>query len=68
MVKTSYGLDVSIEIERDIATDTASVIVHAPMYLKKRWVMPHCYKSSKFSDLKIINDSDFKTVMIKHYL
>jgi len=65
--KTKYGLDVSVEIVRDSETDTAHVHVHAPIYKVKHWIMPHSYRSSAFTDFEIINDSDFKSVMIKHY-
>lgn len=64
---TSYGCKVSIEIERDTETDTAAVNIHAPLYIKKFWKMPHCYKASQFTDLEIINDSDFKRVMCSHF-
>jgi hypothetical protein len=66
-ISTSYGCKVSVEIERDAETDTATVNVHAPLYIKKFWTMPHCYKASQFTDLQIINDSDFKRVMFSHF-
>jgi len=65
--KTKFGLNVSVEIIRNNETDTAYVHVHAPMYMDKHWVMNHSYKSSAFSDHKILNDWDFVTVMSKHY-
>lgn len=65
--KTSFGLDVSVEIVRDAETDTARVDVHAPMYVRKLWTMPHSYKASQFTDFQIINDSDFVRVMLAHY-
>lgn len=65
--KTSFGLDVSVEIVRNSETDTANVKVFAPMYVKKVWTMPHSYRSSQFSDSQILRDSDFLSVMTKHY-
>lgn len=65
--KTRFGLDVSVEIVRNTETDTAHVHVHAPMYVNKHWVMKHSYQSSAFSDSKILRDSDFISVMAKHY-
>jgi len=64
---TKYGLNVSVEIVRDSETDTAHVHVHAPIYMNKHWVMNHSYKSSAFTDFQIIKDSDFVSVMCKHY-
>lgn len=66
-ITTPYGLNVSVEIVRDKDTDTARVDVYAPMYTRKLWTMPHCYKASQFTDSQIINDSDFHRVMLKHY-
>jgi hypothetical protein len=65
--KTRYGFDVSIEIVRDSENDIAHVHVHAPMYINKHWVMTHSYQSSAFSDSQILRDSDFVSVMAKHY-
>lgn len=65
--KTKYGLDVSVEIIRDNISDTAQVKVFAPLYVNKEWVMLHSYKSSQFTDNKILNDSDFHSVLSKHY-
>lgn len=62
-----YGFDVSVEILRDIKTNTATVNVHAPLYKNKLWKMPNSYKSSEFSDREIIRDSDFVSTMLKHY-
>ena len=66
-ILTSYGYKVYVEIERDAETDTATVNVHAPIYMKKFWTMPHCYKASQFTDFQIINDCDFKRVMCSHF-
>lgn len=66
-LSTPYGLNVAVEIVRDIQTDTAQVNVYAPLYMVKLWTMPHSYKSSQFTDFEIINDSDFTTTMLKHY-
>jgi hypothetical protein len=64
---TPYGLDISVEIVRDSETDTARVDVHAPLYMRKLWTMPHSYRASHFSDAQILKDSDFKRVMLTHY-
>jgi hypothetical protein len=65
--KTSFGLDVSVEIVRDSETDTANVKVFAPIYVQKVWTMPHSYRSSQFTDHEILKDTDFVSVMTKHY-
>ena len=62
-----YGYKVSVEIIRDLETDSAYVKVYAPMYMKKEWTFTFCYTSSHFSDYKILNDYNFITEMIKHY-
>lgn len=67
LYKTKFGLDISVKIVRDSEKDTATVHVFAPMYLKKHWVMSHSYKSSEFSDSQILRDSDFVSVMARHY-
>lgn len=67
MYKTPYGLKVSVEIVRDTATDTARVVVHAPLYVIKQWTMSHSYKASEFSDHEILRDHDFVRVMSKRY-
>lgn len=64
---TPYGLKVSVEIVRDTTTDTARVVVHAPLYVNKQWTMPHCYKSTAYSDHAILQDHDFTRVMCNHY-
>ena len=64
---TSFGLKVSVEIERDSDKDIAYVNVIAPLYVNKDWRMPHSYKASQFSDGQILNDSDFIRVMLNHY-
>jgi hypothetical protein len=66
-IPVPFGIKVSVEISRDIETDTATVIVHAPIYKTKRWELSQSYKSSQFSDYKIINDCDFIRVMRKHF-
>ena len=67
-IPVPYGFCVSVEIDRDDSdNDNAKVIVHSPCYLNKKWFMEHCYKSSEFTDAEIIMDSDFKTVMLKHF-
>lgn len=64
---TKYGINVSVEIIREADTDTAFVKVHAPLYIRKEWVMTFCYKSSIFSDCKILMDSSFQNEMIRSY-
>lgn len=64
---TNYGYKISVEIVRDSETDTARVNVHAPLYIKKLWTMPHCYKSSEFLDRDILKDSDFHRVLSNSY-
>ena len=64
---TEYGYKVSVEIVRDIETDTAYVKVIAPMYIVKEWTFTHSYKSSDFSDYEILKDRDFQKVMLNHY-
>jgi hypothetical protein len=66
-IPVPFGYKVSVEIVRDIETDTATVIVHAPMYKTTRLTIPHCYKSTQFSDYQIINDHDFISVMVKYF-
>lgn len=67
LYSTNYGYKVSVEIVRDTQTDTARVIVHAPMYMRKKWEMSHSYRSSHFSDYEILHDSDFIRVMSGAY-
>lgn len=64
---TTFGFKVSVEIIRDIEVDVAYVDVVAPMYVIKRFRIPHCYGSSKFSDAQILKDSDFIRVMVSHF-
>ena len=66
-IPVPFGLDVSVEISRDIETDNATVTVHAPMYKTKRWAIQHSYSSAQFSDYQIINDHDFISVMVKYF-
>ena len=66
-IPVSFGCKVSVEIVRDIKTNTATVNVHAPLYKNKLWAMTHSYKASQFSDYEIINDCDFISVMCKHF-
>lgn len=63
----NFGLKVSVNIIRDNIKDIAIVQVNAPMYINKQWTMPHSYKSSHFTDNKILNDSDFIRVLSLHY-
>lgn len=62
-----YGLDVSVEILRDAETDTAQVKIYAPMYVNKEHVLPFSFRSSQFTDAKILKDHDFNTYMLKRY-
>lgn len=64
---TGFGYEVSVEIVRDVETDTAYVDVIAPCYKIKQWRMPHCYAASAFSDHQILCDGDFTRVMFQHY-
>jgi hypothetical protein len=63
-IKVSYGLDVSVSIRRE--GDTAFVDVHAPIYERKEWTMPHCYANA-FTDGQILTDRHFTTLMLNHY-
>jgi hypothetical protein len=65
--ETNYGYKVSVEILRDVETDTAHIKVYAPMYIKKEWIMSHCYASSMYSDFQILADRTFQSVMLQHY-
>lgn len=60
-----YGCKVSVTIRRD--NGTAYVDVHAPLYMRKQWTMPHCYDSAQFSDAAILRDSNFNTVLSNRY-
>lgn len=60
-----YGLNVSVKFRRE--DDTTFVDVYAPMYMTKKWTMPHQYRSSHFTDAQILNDSDFVRVLINYY-
>lgn len=64
---TTYGYKVSVEILRDTETNSATIKVHAPMYINKEWTFPQTYTSSQFSDSKILCDRHFQTVMLSHY-
>lgn len=59
-----YGVKVSVEIERK--GNTAWVHVHAPLYVRKHWTMPHQY-STQFTDGEILRDHTFQTVLINAY-
>jgi hypothetical protein len=65
--KTDFGYKVSVEILRDVETDSAHIKVHAPFYIKKEWVMGLSFTSSQFSDYEILRDRTFQTVMLQHY-
>lgn len=62
-----YGYKVEVEIIRDEETDSATIKVHAPFYVKKEWILSHSYKSSDFTDSQILRDHSFRSVMINHY-
>lgn len=66
-IPVNYGYNVSVEIIRDILTDTATIKVHAPFYAVKSWILPTSYKSSDFLDLEILRDSSFCEIMRQHY-
>lgn len=61
--KTNFGMDVSVQIIRE---ENVKVKVIAPLYMRKEWVMDHCY-STDFSDHQIMRDSDFLRVMSRAY-
>ena len=63
----NFGYKVSVEIIRDVETDSAIIKVYAPMYVRKEWIFPQSYTSSQFSDYEILRDRHFQTVMIQHY-
>lgn len=60
-----YGFNVSVTIRRE--GGEAFVDVHAPMYQRKQWTMPHSYEARSFSDTDIIKDHDFIRVMLDHF-
>lgn len=60
-----YGLNVSVSIHRE--GDTEWVDVHAPLYMRKVWRMPHCYHAQHFTDAQILKEPNFITTMLKHY-
>ena len=64
VIKTKFGLDVSVSIERN--NGNAVVTVHAPMYVNKQWTFPIVY-SDAFTDEQITNDNDFYRIMVSHY-
>lgn len=64
---TSYGYKVEVEIIRDAETDSAVIIVYAPMYINKQWTFPQSYTASQFSDGEILTNRHFQTVMLQHY-
>lgn len=64
MYKVPYGLRVEVSIRRD--SEAAHVDVYAPMYLNKYWTMRHSYCLT-WSDMEIIRDRTFITVMLDHY-
>jgi hypothetical protein len=64
MIPVPYGYKVSVSIRRE--GDTAFVDVHAPMYMRKDWTMPHCYADT-FTDAEILRDHSFTTQMCNHY-
>ena len=64
MIKTKFGFDVSVSIER--SNGDAVVTVHAPMYVNTKWMFPIVY-SDEFTNEQIINDNDFYRIMVSHY-
>lgn len=61
LIPVPYGLKVCVRILRK--DGLAFVEVHAPLYMRKKWIMSHCYDDAQFTDAKILNDSDFIRVM-----
>lgn len=64
---TSFGLDVSVAIVRELESNTAFVDVIAPHYVNKKWRMGHSYNARHYTDQKILKDPDFIRVMFAHY-
>lgn len=62
-----YGYKVSVSILRNPDTDTAVVLVHAPMYRRKSWRMTHSYQASAFTDAEILHDWNFVDVLNRHF-
>ena len=60
--KPNYGYKVSIRREGDLA----HVDVHAPMYMNKKFTLPHCY-TNDFTDYQILKDHSFHTAMAKRF-
>lgn len=65
--KTNYGLNVSVDIQRNNETNIAEVYVLAPIYMNYMWKMPHCYNSKDYSDNQILKDNDFHRVLFNAY-
>jgi hypothetical protein len=61
-----YGYKVSVSFDINQEEDNINVIVHAPMYENKTWVMSHSY-STHYSIEDILKDSDFITTLINRY-
>lgn len=64
--KTSYGLDVSVEIITDTEKGNKLVKVLCPMYMSKEFFLPFSY-SVEFSDYEILNDRTFSTAMLNRF-
>ncbi len=62
-----FGYKVEVEIIRDEETDSATVKVYAPLYIKKEWLFTFSYTSSHFTDYQILRDHNFITTMSQHY-
>lgn len=65
LIPVPYGLKVSVEIIRQ--DGSAYVWVHAPLYINKLFRFDMSYSSSDFSDYDIINDRDFKRLMLGYF-
>ena len=64
LIPVPYGTKVSVRFLRE--NDRIYVEVHAPLYVKKIWKMPHCY-TNDFSIDDILRDNDFIRVLSTRY-
>ena len=65
LISVPYGLKVSVEIIRE--NGTAYVWVHAPLYMNNLFRFDMSYRSADFGDYDIINDRDFKRLMLGYF-
>lgn len=62
-----FGYKVEVEIIRDEETDSATIKVYAPFYMKKEYVLGISFTSSQFTDSQILRDRDFQKAMLQRY-